>query len=251
MKKPLRKRKSVAGKAIAPAPVEASFAAIVGMIQAAKQRTYQAVNTELVSLYWQIGEYISRKLESAEWGDGVVEELARYLARTQPGLRGFTRANLFRMRQFYDTYRMNKKVVPLVRQLPWTHNLIILSQCKIAAEREFYLRMAAREQWGKRELERQLRGALFERVVLYPTKVSPAVRQLHPSAQSLFKDSYVVEFLNLPDGHVEADLHRGQVRWLRSSGVARSGETPDHQFRHSRPRSGSRAGSIGNPDLFP
>jgi predicted nuclease of restriction endonuclease-like (RecB) superfamily len=159
-----------------------------------------------VSLYWQIGEYISRKLESAEWGDGVVEELARYLARTQPGLRGFTRANLFRMRQFYDTYRMNKKVVPLVRQLPWTHNLIILSQCKIAAEREFYLRMAAREQWGKRELERQLRGALF----------SPAVRQLHPSAQSLFKDRYVVEFLNLPDGHAEADLHDGLVQNLKT-----------------------------------
>jgi predicted nuclease of restriction endonuclease-like (RecB) superfamily len=216
VKKPLRKRKSVAGKAITPAPVEASFAAIVGMIQAAKQRTYQAVNTELVSLYWQIGEYISRKLESAEWGDGVVEELARYLARTQPGLRGFTRANLFRMRQFYDTYRMNKKVAPLVRQLPWTHNLIILSQCKIAAEREFYLRMAAREQWGKRELERQLRGALFERVVLNPTKVSPAVRQLHPSAQSLFKDSYVVEFLNLHDGHAEADLHDGLVQNLKT-----------------------------------
>ncbi len=124
MKKPLRKRKRVVGRAIAPAPVEASFAAIVGMIQAAKRRTYQSVNTELVSLYWQIGEYISRKLESAEWGDGVVEELARYLARTQPGLRGFTRANLFRMRQFYNTYCMNKKVVPLVRQLPWTHNLI-------------------------------------------------------------------------------------------------------------------------------
>jgi predicted nuclease of restriction endonuclease-like (RecB) superfamily len=243
VKKPLRKRKSVAGNAIAPAPVEVSFAAIVGMIQAANHRTYLAVNTELVGLYWQIGEYISRKLESAEWGDGVVEELARYLARTQPGLRGFTRANLFRMRQFYDTYRTNKKVAPLVRQLPWTHNLIILSQCKVSAEREFYLSMAAREQWGKRELERQLRGALFERVVLNPTKVSPAVRQLHPSAQSLFKDSYVVEFLNLPDGHAEADLHDGLVWQLRNSGVAHPGKTPDQQSRHSR--------VSGNPDLFP
>lgn len=117
MKKPLRKRTRLAGKAGVPVPVEISFAEVVGMIRAAKQRTYQAVNAELVSLYWKIGEYISRKLESAEWGDGVVEELARYLARHQPGLRGFTRANLFRMRQFYDTYRMNKKVVPLVRHL--------------------------------------------------------------------------------------------------------------------------------------
>lgn len=75
------------------------------------------MNSELVSLYWQVGEYISRKLESAEWGDKVVDELARYLARTQPGLKGFTRPNLFRMRQFYEAYRDLPIVSPLVRQL--------------------------------------------------------------------------------------------------------------------------------------
>ena len=68
------------------------------------------------------------------------------------GLRGFTRRNLFRMRQFYATYQGDEKVAPLVRQLPWTHNLIILSQSKTPQEREFYLKTAIREKWSKRDL---------------------------------------------------------------------------------------------------
>jgi DUF1016 N-terminal domain len=86
------------------AAMEKSFAEVVVLIQSAKQRAMQAVNTQLVELYWQVGAYISHKLEQAEWGDGMVQQLADYLARTQPGLRGFTRANLFRMRKFYETY---------------------------------------------------------------------------------------------------------------------------------------------------
>ena len=73
------------------------------------KRVFQAVNTELIDLYWQVGATISHKIKAAEWGDGVVERLAAYIAKTQPGLRGFTRANLFRMRQFYETYQTTKK----------------------------------------------------------------------------------------------------------------------------------------------
>jgi hypothetical protein len=103
----------------------------------ARERAFQAVNSELVGLYWQVGEHISRKIESTEWGAGVVDALAAYIARTQPGLRGFTRPNLFRMRQLYEAYRHDEKVSPLVRQLPWTHHLIILTQAKSPEEREF------------------------------------------------------------------------------------------------------------------
>lgn len=188
---------------------------VVSLIQAARQRAYQAVNAELVNLYWQVGEYISRKLASAEWGDKVVDELARYLAITQPGLKGFTRRNLFRMRQFYDIYNGNEIVTPLVTQLPWTHHLIILGQSKRHEEREFYLRMAIQERWSKRELERQFKAALFERVVMNPTKVSPLMRQIYPAAVDIFKDSYVVEFLQLPAEHDEADLHCGLVNRLK------------------------------------
>ena len=104
--------------AISPA-VETNFAEVAEMIQAARQKAVQTANAQLVELYWRVGAYISQKLEQAEWGDGVVQQLADYLALTQPGLRGFTRANLFRMRKFYVTYCDDEKVAPLVRQLPW------------------------------------------------------------------------------------------------------------------------------------
>lgn len=191
------------------------FSEIVHLIETARRHAYQAVNTTLMELYWQVGAYLSAKLQAAEWGDGVVEELARHLAATQPNLKGFTRPNLFRMRQFYDTYCHDEKVSPLVRQLPWTHNLIILSQSKRPEEREFYLKLAIQEKWSKRELERQISGALFERIVLSPVKVSPAVRQTHPQALDIFRDSYVVDFLGLPKDHSEADLHRGLLDKLK------------------------------------
>ncbi len=126
-----------------------------------RTRAFAAVNQELVGLYWQIGEYISHKLESTAWGEGVVQHLADYIARTHPGLRGFTRRNLFRMRQFYETYRKDEKVSALLTQLTWSHNLLILGKSKRAEEREFYLRMATSEKWSSRELERQINGALF------------------------------------------------------------------------------------------
>ena len=95
---------------------EAGFAEVIGLITAARQRAFQAVNTTLIDLYWQVGEYISRKIETAEWGEGVVPQLAQYIAKTQPGQRGFTRSNLFRMKQLYETYHSDAIVAALPRQ---------------------------------------------------------------------------------------------------------------------------------------
>lgn len=195
-----------------PAP---AFADIVQLIASAKQRAVAAVNTTLIDLYWQVGEIISQKIATAEWGDGVVNQLAEHLAQTQPGLRGFTRSNLFRMRQFYETYQGDAKVAPLVRLLSWSHHLIILGQANRPEEREFYLRMATQEKWGKRELERQFKAALFERTVLSPAKVSPVARLLHPSVMSEFKDAYMLEFLGLPEAHSESDLHQSLLVKLK------------------------------------
>ena len=117
-KKAAAKAKTVGSKAMVVSPVDGTFDEIVDLIRTARQRAYQAVNTELVSLYWQIGKYISGKLAAAEWGEGVVDHLAQHLERTLPGLRGFTRRNLFRMRQVFDTYASDEKVSPLVTQLP-------------------------------------------------------------------------------------------------------------------------------------
>ncbi|MDO8458120.1 MAG: PDDEXK nuclease domain-containing protein [Burkholderiaceae bacterium] len=197
-------------------PTTTGFSEVVQLIASARQRAIQAVNTSLIDLYWQVGEIISRKIAAAEWGDGVVEQLADHIAQTQPGLRGFTKRNLFRMRQFYETYKDDAIVSPLVTQLPWTHNLIILSQSKRPEEREFYLRMAVQEKWGKRELERQFKNGSFERAVLQPAKVSAVLTHIHPTALSEFKDAYMLEFLGLTDGHSESDLHHGLLAKLKA-----------------------------------
>jgi predicted nuclease of restriction endonuclease-like (RecB) superfamily len=196
-------------------PEEVGFTEIVRLIGASRERAMQAVNTALIDLYWQIGEIISRRVAAAQWGEGAVDQLASYIARWEPGIRGFSRSNLLRMRQFYETYRNDQFVAPLVRQIPWSHHLQILGQCKLPEEREFYLRMAVQEGWSKRQLERQTRAALFERTVLTPPRVAPAVREIHPEALSVFRDSYTLEFLGLPQAHTETDLHHGLINSLR------------------------------------
>jgi predicted nuclease of restriction endonuclease-like (RecB) superfamily len=220
MKNPSRKTTPAQAQAMVAAPSlppahERSFREVLEMIEAARARAYQAVNTELIDLYWRVGEYISRKIETAAWGQGVVIELATYLQRHHPNLRGFTRASLFRMRQFFDTYRNDKKVAALLRQLKWTHHLMILGRCKAADERQFYIRMSVREGWTSRDLDRQLKASLFARAVLSPPKVAATLRQSHPEAAEIFKDSYIVEFLQLPADHSESDLQRGLVARLK------------------------------------
>jgi predicted nuclease of restriction endonuclease-like (RecB) superfamily len=196
-------------------PEEQDFAEVVEIIQAARGRALAAVNTTLVDLYWRLGEYISRKLESATWGEGVVDALALYIQLRHPNLRGFTRRNLFRMRQFFEAYTGNEKVSALLTQLPWTHHLLILGRSKRTEEREFYIRIAAQEKWSSRELERQTNSGLFERAVLSPAKLSAPLRELHPAAASIFKDAYLVEFLDLPPTHSEVDLQRALVEQLK------------------------------------
>jgi predicted nuclease of restriction endonuclease-like (RecB) superfamily len=119
------------------------------------------------------------------------------------------------MRQFFETYRGQPKLSALLRELSWTNNLMILGKSKREEEREFYLRLAAAQKWTSRELERQINNALFERTVLSPAKLSAPLRELHPAAEAVFKDAYLVEFLDLPPEHSEADLQRGLVEQLK------------------------------------
>ena len=119
------------------------------------------------------------------------------------------------MRQVYETYRDQPILSTLLRELPWSHNLAILSRCKRDEERGFYLRLAIRERWSFRELQRQLNGALFERTVLSPAKLSTPLTDLDPQAGTIFKDSYLLEFLVLPANYSEADLQRGLVEQMK------------------------------------
>ena len=207
--------KAIVNGATTNSPAPAGFDEVLALIEATRSRVVTAVNTALIDLYWRIGQYISRKIAEEGWGQGTVAALAEYIHARRPNARGFSASNLWRMMQFYGTYRGLPKLAPLVRVLSWTHNLLIMSRSKRHEEREFYLRLCVQERWSKRQLERQLAGALFERVALSPAKLSPPVRELHPEAASVFKDSYLVEFLDLPKDHSEADLHDGLVAKLK------------------------------------
>ena len=205
--------RSTAAKAVLQ---EEKFAEVVQMIQVARERTLSAVNTALIDLYWQVGKTISSRIASDGWGKGTVTALASYIQSRQPGVRGFSPQNLWRMRQFFDAYREQPELSTLLRELSWSAHLHILAKTKLPEEREFYLRMSNQQHWPVREVARQIDSALFERAVLHPPKLSTALRELHPGAETVFRDAYVVEFLELPDGHHEADLHQSLLRNLRA-----------------------------------
>ena len=154
------------------------FTEVINMIHAARYTAIKSVNAELVRLYWSIGEYMSKKIESAEWGDAVVDQLADYIQTNNPDFKGFTRRGLYRMRQFYETYCRNKIVSPLVTQISWTNHLLILSKTKTKEEKEFYIRLSLKENYSKRELERQIDSGYYERVILSKKKVSPLLTQI-------------------------------------------------------------------------
>lgn len=121
---------------------ELAFAEIAELIADSRDRALQAVNTPLIDLYWKVGVIISRKIETSEWSNGVVPQLAAYIRRTQPGLRGFTRPNLFRMKQFYETCREESICLGTVETIAADASSDHPRSEKRQEERKFYLRTA-------------------------------------------------------------------------------------------------------------
>lgn len=193
---------------------DADFGEVVNLIGLARQQAQRSVNAHLLDLYWAVGEYVSKKIAANAWGKGTVNALAEYIRLRQPGQRGFSAQNIWRMRQFYEAYCATPILSTLLRELPWSAHLHILSRSKLPQEREFYLRMAKQEQWPVRELARQIDTQLFARSVLQPPKLSTVLRESQPQAVQTFKDSYFLEFLGLPKEHAELDLHSSLLSHL-------------------------------------
>jgi len=191
------------------------FDEVVNIIHKARFNAIKSVNTELVKLYWSIGEYISGKIASAEWGDAVVDQLADYIQTNHPEFKGFNRRGLYRMRQFYETYRRDKIVSPLVTQISWTNHLLILSKTKTQGEKEFYIRLAIGEGYSKRELERQINSGYYERAMISSKKAPALMTQTHKDITAVFKDTYILDFLNLPESHSEKELQKSIVSNLK------------------------------------
>jgi predicted nuclease of restriction endonuclease-like (RecB) superfamily len=195
--------------------LDGTFSEIKLLIDKSRNEAIKSINTKLIKLYWSIGSFINKRLSVAVWGEKAIDGLAEYLNGCGPEYKGFDRRNLYRMRQFYLAYAENEIVSPLVTQLSWSHHLLILSKTKTDEEREFYIRLAIKEKYSKRELERQLDTAVFERTMLANKKGTAIEKAVNQKSGTVLKDTYVFEFLGLPEDHSESELQKGLLKNLK------------------------------------
>jgi len=186
---------------------------IVDMIEQARQNALKSVNAELIKLYWNVGKYLNEESAKSSWGDAFIDETANYIKENCPGIKGFNRRGLYRMRQFYETYRDNEFVSALLTQISWTNHLQIMSGTKSIEEKEFYLSLCVREKYSTRELERQIDSSYYQRYMLSTQTLAPA--EVSHDENIRFLDSYVLEFLDLPAKYSENDLRKAIVQNLK------------------------------------
>ncbi len=194
-------------------PTNNDFGAVISIIENAKGRALKAVNAELINMYWEVGEYLSKLCAESSFGDKVIDEVADYISEANPTIKGFNRRGLYRMRQFYETYKDDEFVTPLVTQISWTNHLLIMSKSKTKEERDFYIALAAKEHYSKRELERQLDSAYYERYVLSSGKQPPEL--VPQTVRNTILDTYVLEFLDLPEQYSERNFRKAIIQNLK------------------------------------
>jgi predicted nuclease of restriction endonuclease-like (RecB) superfamily len=192
------------------------FEYILSLIHEAKKRVFQNVNATQIILYWQIGEYVYERLSKAEWGTNTIQKLADYLQQKDPQLTNFSKRGLYRMQQFFQAYPDKQFVSTVSTQISWSHHLEILSATKSQEEREYYLKLTLKDRLNVHSLRRQLKSAHFERSII-ADKLLPSSFDNYPKdVMGVFKDSYALEFLKLPDEHSENDLQKALVKNLKS-----------------------------------
>jgi predicted nuclease of restriction endonuclease-like (RecB) superfamily len=197
---------------LVPGSAEA-FDEVIAIIENARESAFRAVNRELINMYWGIGEYVSRRVAESGWGKSVVKEFADFIQSRYVGIKGFSPQNIWRMKQFYETYNGNEKLSTLLREISWSHNLQILS-CNTDEEREFYLTLSVKNRYSFRELKRQMDSALYERTML--SDITNKLIIERSEGLTALRDSYVLEFLDLPENHKEKDLRKAIVSNLKN-----------------------------------
>jgi predicted nuclease of restriction endonuclease-like (RecB) superfamily len=206
------------------------FSSIIQLIKQSRANAIRVVNAELINLYWNVGAYIVSQLANSNWGEKTVEELALFIENNHSELKGFNKRGLYRMKQFYETYSLSPIVsLPMTQleisnirgsiltKLSWTHHLILMSRAKSIEERLFYLQLSIDENYSVKELERQINASAFERTIMGNVQLSPKIKEIHPTVVNNFKDSYVFEFLNLPQNHTESDLQQGLISQMKNA----------------------------------
>jgi predicted nuclease of restriction endonuclease-like (RecB) superfamily len=195
-----------------PADYSALLGEIKERIRTAQLEALRSVNRELVALYWDIGRMIAEKQLTANWGDGVVRQLASDLRKEFPGVGGFSVQNLWYMRQFHLAYHGHEKLQPLVGEISWTKHLVIMAKCKDDLEREFYIRMTSKFGWSKNVLIHQIENQTYEKTLLGQTNFDKTLTpELRAQAKLAVKDEYTFDFLELGEAHAERELERALI----------------------------------------
>ena len=194
--------------------LDTNFNEIINMIETRRNNAYRKVNEELIGLYWDFGKYISEKVNDSNWGDKIVDKLVEFMKREYPTMKGFTRRGIYRMKQFYETYKENEIVSTLLTQISWSNNVIILSSTNSMEEKEFYIRMCIKNNYSARELDRQISSGYFQRYMLSDGKANKSLAQTtgeedYPNTRIL--DTYSLEFLDLPNNYSERDLKKSII----------------------------------------
>lgn len=191
---------------------------IVSVIEAHRKIAFQKVNEELITMYYEIGKYLSKKVKEEKWGSKVIENISKEIKNKYPTLKGFEKRGLYRMIQFYETYIGNEIVSTLLTQISWSNNVMIISSTRSMEEKEFYIRMCIKNNYSTRELNRQITSGYYQRYILSNGNALESIEKAIddddlPNTKIL--DSYSLEFLDLPNKYSEKDLRKAIVKNLK------------------------------------
>ena len=189
---------------------------IKNRIRHAQYLALKKVNKELISLYWDIGRSIKEKQEAEGWGKSIVEKLSMDLQKEFPGMSGFSTRNLWLMRQFFETYSNDENLQPMVAEIGWSHNTLILNKCNNKLEREFYIRMTRKYGWTKNVLKHQIEGNAYAHAMSSQNNFDTQLPEKYKHQAVLaMKDEYHFGFLELTEKHSEHELEQAILQNIR------------------------------------
>lgn len=198
---------------------------IKDLINKKQYQVLKLMNTETINLYWEIGEEIYRQQQEKGWGKSIVQVLAKELQKEFPGAKGYSAANLWRMRNFYITYCNTKKLAPLVREISWSNNIIIMEKCKDDLQREFYIQMTRRFGWTKRILSNFIENQTYEKYMLNQTNFDLTLPDERKSQAKLaVKDEYTFDFAELSPEYSEHELEMQLINHIREFLIEMGGD---------------------------
>lgn len=195
------------------------------LIHKKQYHVLQVMNEETINLYWEIGEEIYRQQEENGWGKSIVQVVSKELQKEFPGAKGYSAANLWRMRNFYLSYRGSDKLAPLVREISWSNNVVIMEKCKDDLQREFYIQMTKRYGWTKRILTNFIEAQTYEKYLLNQTNFDMTLpEERRVQAKLAIKDEYTFDFAELSPEYSEHELEMQLVNNIRAFLVEMGGD---------------------------